>query len=367
MRLRFAPIALLCAALAACGDLPQPFKPAEKSTQTWAGTGIEAGLDAWGSVLVRPVTGLPPPLAARLAAETVDALLAREMPASERSASRASVTLGGRIGVAGGALHWRLAAPGGETVARFDEPRPRRGWGAATAPEIEAVAARAADRVEAALAPPRVASAGARKLAPAVVEEVRGAPGEGGPALARAMRRSLARIGIAPAPAGDEAALRVSGAVSIAGNDRAPEGADVTIAWRVVRPDGGEVGTVTQSNRVPAESLEGRWEALARTIARAGAPGIAELVRRVPAPEVPAAPRRVAEAPARPVTAARVDAPIAPAVAAEAPMLEAPIEPWLMAGATLPPAAAVEAPIAPVIAAESPGRRPPLAVSVTVR
>ena len=333
MRLRFAPIALLCAALAACGDLPQPFKPAEKGAPTWAGTGIDAGLDAWGSVLVRPVAGLPPPLAAALAAETVDALLAREMPASARSASRASIALSGRIGAAGGTLHWTLVAPEGETVARFDEARPRKGWLEATAAEIEAVAARAADRVEAALAPPRTIAAGARTLAPVVVEEVLGAPGEGGLALARAMRRSLARIGIAAAPAGDEAALRISGAVSIAGNDSAPEGAEVSIAWRVMRPDGAEVGTVTQSNRVPAEILAGRWGPLASAVAQAGAPGIAELVRRVPAREAPAAaPRLVAESPARPGSAARVDAPIAPAVAAEAP-----------------------------------GRRPPLAVSVTVR
>ena len=189
-------------------------------------------------------------------------------------------------------------------MARFDEPRPRKGWREATAPEIEAVAARAAGRVEAALAPPRAVAAGARKMAPVVVSEVRGAPGDGGQALARAMRRSLARIGIASAPAADEAALRVSGEVSIAGNESAPEGADVTIAWRVTRPDGAEVGTVTQSNRVPAEILEGRWGPLARTVAQAGAPGIAQLVRRVPAPEAPAAPRLAAEAPAKPGTAA---------------------------------------------------------------
>lgn len=367
MRLQLLPIPLLCVALAACGDLPQPFKPAGKSAQTWAGTGIDAGLDAWGSVLVRPVTGLPAPLAATLAAETVNALLAREMPASERSASRASISLAGRIGVASGTLHWTLVAPDGETVARFDEPRPRKGWGEATAPEIEAVAVRAAGRVEAVLAPPRVVAAGTRKMAPVVVSQVSGAPGDGGPALARAMRHALARIGIASAPAEDEAALRVSGEVSITGSETAPEGADVTIAWRVTRADGAEIGTVTQSNRVPAEVLEGRWGPLARTVAQAGAPGIAELARRVPAPEAPAAPRLAVEAPAMPETAAAVDAPIAPAVVADAPMLEAPIEPWLTARAAIPPAAAVEAPIAPAVAAESPGRKPPLAVSVTVR
>ncbi len=369
MRLQLLPILLLCVALAACGDLPQPFKPAGKSAQTWAGTGIDAGLDAWGSVLVRPVTGLPAPLAATLAAETVDALLAREMPASERSASRASISLAGRIGVASGTLHWTLVAPDGETVARFDEPRPRKGWGGATAPEIEAVAARAAGRVEAVLAPPRVVAAGARRMAPVVVSQVSGAPGDGGLALAlaRAMRHALARIGIAGAPAEDEAALRVSGEVSIAGNETAPEGADVTIAWRVTRADGAEIGTVTQSNRVPAEILEGRWGPLARTVAQAGAPGIARLARRVPAPEAPATPRLTVETPAMPETAAAADAPIAPAVVADAPMLEAPIEPWLTARAAIPPAAAVEAPIAPAVAAESPGRKPPLAVSVTVR
>lgn len=261
MRLHLAAILipLLCVVLAACGELPRPFKPAEKSGQTWAGTGIDAGLDTWGSVLVRPVKGLPPPLAAALAAETVGALLVREVPASERSASRASITLSGRIGVASGTLHWTLDAPDGETVARFDEPRPGKAWREATEPELEAVARRAASWVEAALVPPRGILAGARKTAPVVVTEVSGAPGGGGPALARAMRRSLARIGIATAPAEDRAALRISGRVSIVGDGDAPEGADITIAWRVLQPDGAEIGIVTQSNRVPAEILEGRW------------------------------------------------------------------------------------------------------------
>ena len=46
---------ILSTALAACGDLPRPFQPADKSTQAWLGPGDIA----WGSILVPPIAGIP--------------------------------------------------------------------------------------------------------------------------------------------------------------------------------------------------------------------------------------------------------------------------------------------------------------------
>ena len=266
--LRCALVLLLGTALAACGNLPRPFQPAEKSTQIWAGT--HGG--PWGSILVRPIEGLPVPLSDLVVDGIVDALHAQEMPASDRFAGRNSMTLTGRIAAASGKLRWELVAPGGETVLRFEEPSPDRAWRHVPAPDLATIAARAAGRVAAALQPPAQASA-AQATVPVVLGAVEGAPGDGGPALARAMRHSLARIGITLADDADERTLSIQGRVSAEPAGAEARGAAVTIAWTVVRPDGTRVGTVTQANRVPAERLTGSWDRLAEDVARAGAPG----------------------------------------------------------------------------------------------
>ena len=351
--MRYMLIPLLGVALAACGDLPQPFKPDEKSTRTWT----EPGSGVWGSVLVQPVEGVPATLAAALADETAEALLVREVPASTHAASRASITLAGRVGAASGTLHWTLVAPGGETVLRFREPRPDGPWKELTAPALAAVATRAAERVSAALDPPAHRPGGASTTLPVVIKGVRGAPGDGGAALTRAMRRSLGRAGIAIADRADEETLLVQGRVWVDEGSTDRRGTAVAIAWEVLRPDGTRIGTVTQSNRVAPAQLAGTWGPLADAVARAGAPGIAELLSRAAAPKAPATrfaeplpPAAAPEAPragplARPVASrATMAAPIAPSAT-----VEAPIAPLVTADARTAVPAAIEAPIAPSV------------------
>ena len=358
---RCALLLLLATALAACGDLPQPFQPAAKSTRVW----VSAGPANWGSILVRPVEGLPAPLSAALAGKVVEALHARAILASAHAASRGSIVLEGKLSVVSDRLRWALVAPGGETVHRFDAPRPggasrRR----ATVPDLDAVAARAARQIAAALEEQGHDSGGAPTRADVVLDAVRGAPGDGGISLVHAMRDSLARNGFTVAQSPDEAALLVEGRVSVAPSDITPGSATVAIAWTVLRPDGTRIGTVTQSNHVSAARLAGPWGLLAETVARAGAPGIAQLLRLAPrheAPtrEAPPAPSLIVEAPIAPSVSAEapiaaaltVEAPLAPSVSAEAPVaravtLEAPIAPWISAEASHAPPASVEAPIA---------------------
>ena len=332
---------LLAAALAACGNLPQPFQPAAKSTRVWVGAGPG---NYWGSILVRPVEGLPAPLSAALAGKVVEALHARAILASAHASSRGSIVLEGNLSAVSGSLRWALVAPGGEIVHSFDAPppggAPRR---RATVPDLEAAASRAARQIAAALDEHGPDSGGASTRADVVLDAVRGAPGDGGTALAHAMRNSLARSGFTVAQSPDEAALLVEGRVSVAPGDIAPGGATVAIAWTVLRPDGTRIGTVTQSNHVSAARLAGPWGLLAEAVARAGAPGIAQLLRRVPRHEAARA------APSAP--SLTVEAPIAPSLTAEAPLapsstVEAPIAPSVLAEAPLAPPASVEAPIA---------------------
>ena len=363
--LRYMLIPLLGAALAACGDLPKPFKPDEKSTRTWT----EPGSGVWGSVLVQPIEGVPAALAAALADETVEALLVREVPASTHAASRASITLAGRIGAVGGTLHWTLVAPGGETVLRFQEPRPDGPWKELTAPALSAVATRAAERVSAALEPPAYRPGGAPTTLPVVLTGVHGAPGDGGATLTRAMRRSLGRAGIAIADIADEETFLVQGRVRVDESSTDQRGTLVAIAWTVLHPDGTRIGTVTQSNRVAPEQLAGSWGPLADAVARAGAPGIAELLSRAAAPEAPAT--RFAEPlpPAATPEAPRA-APLAVPIASRATMA-APIAPSAIVEALIASLARVEAPIALLVTADARLAGPaaveaPIALSITV-
>ena len=320
-----APVLVLCVALAACGDLPRPFQPAEKSTQAWSAPGDLA----WGSILVQPIAGLPPPQSAALADEIVEALQVRDVPASTRTGGRGSIVLAGQISVVTRKLKWALVTPDGETAFRFEEPLLDAARLDETAPDMAAIAARAARRITAALEPPVAADAVARAAVPVVLEAVHGAPGDGGVALARAMRHSLARIGIAVADDSEDDRHLISGRVSLARDETATDGATLTIAWDVLQPDGTRLGTVTQSNRVSAEQLTGAWGALAGIVARAGAPGIAQLLAHVEAPRMAGASRRKAptEPPIRTLTEASPGPAKPAAEASPPPAIATPIEP----------------------------------------
>ena len=346
---------ILCVALAACGDLPRPFQPAHKSTYVWSGPGDVA----WGSILVPPVEGLPAPQSEALVQQVADALRTRDVPASARAGGRGSLVLAGHVAVVTGKLRWSLITPAGETALRFEEPRLDAPSSGTSAADLAAIAARVAGQVAAFLKPPATEDPGHPSQLPVVIEAVRGAPGDGGIALARAMWHSLARVGVTVADGSNEESLSVQGWVSVARDDSATESATVTIAWDVLHPDGTRLGTITQRNRVGADQLTGTWGVLPRLVARAGAPGIAQLLARPDLRQATQLPRRKAsekspvlsatesplalliEASARP-TAALAEAPPTPIARPQTklrfkPLPEAP---------AIPAVAVVEAPIA---------------------
>ena len=383
------PLALVliaCVALAACGDLPRPFQPADKSTKAWSGPGDLA----WSSILVPPIGGLPANQSAALVDEVVKALNLRDVPASALAGGRGSIVLAGRVSVAAGRLRWSLIAPGGETALRFEEPSPDVPTGDAAPPDLAAVAERAAARVAAVLKPPEAEKPDRPPQLPVAIETVRGAPGDGGLALARAMRHSLARIGVTVADAPEDVSLTIQGWVRVARDDTATDSATITIAWDVLHADGSRLGTVTQSNRVGEDQLAGNWGVLPRLVARAGAPGIAQLLDQPDVRRIAQLPRR--KAPTRPLPRTPIEAPISlaiqssialptPITLSDAPLrppIEAPLVVRIEASAAspTPPAPSVvlsDAPLPPpsrrtlVPSAHAVLVEAPIAVSVTVR
>ena len=377
---------IACVALAACGDLPRPFQPEDKSTQAWSVPGDVA----WGSITVPPIGGLPAEQSRALVDEVVKALRLRDVPASTHASGRGSIVLAGRVSISAGKLRWSLIAPDGETALRFEELSPSVPTGDAAPPDLASVAERAAARVAAVLKPPEAAEPDRQPQLPVAIETVRGAPGDGGTALARAMRHSLARIGVTVTDAPESGSLTIQGWVRVARDDTATDSATITIAWDVLHPDGSRLGTVTQSSRVGEGQLTGTWGVLPRLVARAGAPGIAQLLDQPDLRRVAQLPRR--KAPTRPLPRTPIEAPISMAIQSsvasftlitlsDAPLrqpIEAPLVVRIQASAAapMPPAPSVVLSDAPL---PSPSRRilvppahavlveAPIAVSVTVR
>jgi hypothetical protein len=276
----FAGLALL--ALAACGDLPQPFR------------GNPGGMA--GRLAVPPPYRLvvPPPEAAMLTATESEAfakavaaaLLKREVPA---------------VADAPLPLDWRLAMDmrleGNRVVPRYalfdpdGAPQgvaegsaiPARDWARPSADLFAEVAndasRRAADlllRAEAARKstnPAALTSAGPPRL---YLLPVRGAPGDGNDSLTARMRDSLGDNGILAQEVADGAGFAADGRVNVVPVGRGMQ--RVEILWIISRRDGQELGRVLQMNEIPSGLLDRHWGDVAFAAAAEAAGGVQRVI-----------------------------------------------------------------------------------------
>lgn len=256
--------ALLTAiAVAACGELPQPFRHTAPNP-------LLNPLPLAG-VTVTPVAGAPEPreLAEAMAAE----LVARQVVAVAGPPWRGGRTVEAMVTEDGDAVlvSWQLRGFDGGLIAQHPRRVSLAAW---RTPEGRAATVKAA-------APILVAAIHSGPAGPAVagpmvsVPPVAGAPGDGAAALATAMAGALRRAGLS---VGDG-----SGAFVIAGTvmvSPGPPGHDrLDITWAIRDADGTALGTVAQGNPVPRGQVDGMWGGLARIIAEAAADGVAEVVR----------------------------------------------------------------------------------------
>jgi hypothetical protein len=269
--------------LAACQPLPHPFA----DDVPRRGSPMLALRDT-ASVTIAPIVGLPKATAEKLGPAIANALQQREIAASDRAASIGSYELVGRIQEMRRAKNktalvalWELRDPSGQWLGQRVE-RLEAGAGDWDEGKDDAVA-RLADASAAQLvallqddAPREAEVAGRPRLR---IGTVTGAPGDGGEALGRAIAELLQRQDLAIlTDANAETDLALDAEVTV-GKARAGK-QNVKILWRLRRRDGGEIGTVTQENDVPAGLLDGAWGDLAYTVALAAQDGIMELVAR---------------------------------------------------------------------------------------
>lgn len=269
----------------ACQPLPHPFaydRPPAALLRIRDTAGVS----------IQPITGEPGAVAKKLSGAVANALLKRDIPASEKTTSLASYLLYGRVsagrpqGDAGEVTMtalWRLYDAKGHTVGE------REAHFAAGAQEWQTAGDQAVDRLADlsadALAPLLEDAAPAAAAAPAqehrvriAVGKVSGAPGDGATSLANAVAAVLQRQDLAIVAAGEKADLYLDGEVAVS-----PVKADrqhVKIVWRMRRADGAQIGTVGQENDVPKGQLEGPWGDIAYSIAIAAGEGLMQLVAR---------------------------------------------------------------------------------------
>ena len=281
---------LLCVAaalLAACtGDPPSVFQPDTPFTNPLLQPGLRGG------IIVPPITGLPPrenaedgPSAGQSIAETVsETLREAEIPASAAPAVNGRFALLGAVDPRLSAMSriviaWTLVDDHGEEVRHFATERtldPAGLWVKSMAQDAAAALNRYVMEKEG-LPPP------AEEMPKLTIVAIDGAPGAGGRALVRSLEYHLQKAGLAVSDSAEDSGALIRGKLSLRPT-RAPAGAapreTLTVSWIVMRPTGGELGTIEQANDVLAGTLDRPWGDLAFIIAEGAAEGILDLLRR---------------------------------------------------------------------------------------
>jgi len=303
--------AALAALLAGCQPLPHPFADDRPPRALLA---VPDSVD----IAVGSFEGEPRTTAAKLGAAVAKELIKHDIPASERTTSRSSYRLDGRIeeslplqGKATVTVFWRLRDAAGRIVnERSDRlTATAREWDEGNGDRVAALAASGASGLAALLTdemPKEKSQAGGGGRVRVAVRKVSGAPGDGDNSLALSMATVLKRhdVDIVDDKSG-KPDLAVDAEVTV---DPAKSGKQhVKIVWRVSRGAGGEVGTVAQENDIPSGRLDGPWGDVAYSVAIAAEGGVVELVDRgAPplkvgtGPPASAAPPPVPPMPARP-------------------------------------------------------------------
>jgi hypothetical protein len=270
-------------ALGGCQPLPQPFA----EDRPPPGAPILTPKDGAG-IAVQPIAGAPASLSEAVASALRDA----DIPAFTDGGNRASLHLTGEArevarpgGTATIELRWELLEPDGSSAGKHAETVEAglAEWRAGNADVLARLAKSAAPRIAALLQEDGATDNGTGEPR-VLVRRVAGAPGDGSRSLARAMVASLQHAKVAvtdaePTPGAAAKLFVVAGTVTIGA---AGEGKQkVTVSWALFDPKGLQVGQVSQSNAVPAGSLDGSWGDIAYAVANAAAGGILALLDRL--------------------------------------------------------------------------------------
>ena len=277
-------VAVLMAAIGACGKLPKPFQPPPD-----AGRGFLTRTDSANGVRVLMLEGPPKPMAKLLADSVAKDLVQRGIPATTAGGEAMRFTLKGKVEpLAAGAAPGKVARVHWSLTDRKDEPfftfvQDVEGsqvdwqWGS---PNLIVDVGAAAGRLIAEVVEPEDETL--KPVTPVAsgvwVKPIKGAPGDGDTSLTRAIRYALvgAKVAVTTEAAAARHVLRAD--VKLA---RPVDGKqNVLVRWTVTYPDGDVVGHAVQRNQVPQGTFDGRWGETASIIAAAAGGGIKSVLDR---------------------------------------------------------------------------------------
>lgn len=232
-----------------------------------------------GGIVILPVADAPPAVADGLAKALVEALRSESVPAVTGGGNRESAFLQGRIDDPGhdAAIVWELFAGDGKQIGehrQLIEGTPVRAWAIGEPKLMRSLAQEGAGPIAALMRGGPLLEVPRERI---VLAQVEGAPGDGNGSLTTAMRAALA--GEVELVAEGTTALRLEGQVRIGRIEN--ETQRVTITWTLKDGAGEELGQVSQSNTVPARSLDGAWGEVALAVADWAASGILDLLDEV--------------------------------------------------------------------------------------
>jgi hypothetical protein len=286
--LRHALTLLLLILAAACGELPRPFLPEDKT-----GNPLLAPIEG-AALEVLPLQGHAPNLPLGGAAYVAEGLAANGVAATIGGRTAQSRLLLGVVAVTPASslsdyviISWEVYGPGGSLLGRYAQQTevPKNRWLAGDPDTLRLVGLDAGPILgPIAAGPEQVPETGATVAAGADGGRVRialagvsGAPGDGGRSLPRALSSVLTQRGFLVVEQPLSGDLVVEGVIALApaGQDRE----QITLAWRLLDgPQGARLGEVQQGNVIPAGSLDGTWGDVAALIAVGAADGIVDLL-----------------------------------------------------------------------------------------
>jgi hypothetical protein len=274
---------LLCLALSACGDLPEPFIGNPGATARRLAQPLTAML----AVPPGSDTLLPDAANQELAKQVALSLQASEVPATVRQPQRGDWRVITSVKQASGQVTpvFSVQDPTGKELGNAEsQPIPLDVWAKPDETLLQRIAADAGPRIGDVLTGIRIARDKAdpdslyNRPAKVFVADVTGAPGDGNVSLTKMMRTRLAALGpvVLTTPSGADFA--VQGDVKVVPIPDHKE--RVEIIWTVKTGAGGERGKVVQLNEIPAGTLSRYWGDVATVVASEAAGGLNEVIRR---------------------------------------------------------------------------------------
>jgi len=269
--------------LAACAEAPE--------------TALSVPEPPAAGLVVRPVDGVPRPMAKLLARSVASALAGQGVGARVGDSADGTFLLDGIVVANTDAratyarhIHWRIHGPDGGDLGGFVQGVRASPWQWQNGDPrlIDGVGTDAAASIVALLQYPPV-PVEAPPAAPEgiFIAGVAGAPGDGNEALSDAVGRALAGLGFSLASDADRAAYVVDGGVVVdpplGGRQR------VRVLWTVSTADGEELATVEQQKTLPEGRLNAGWSETADQAARPAARSVASIIAADRAGNVPAA------------------------------------------------------------------------------